>query len=451
MMSKRLFKSIGIRAIFVLSLIFTFSMMVSAADEIKVGIIGPMKFLPGQHMVKGAQFAADEINAAGGVVVKNKRYKIVLVEADDNSILSIPDALSAMERLVNRDRVRYVIGGLYTEAVVTQMEVMADNKIIYLCVSAVNEDVPKKVGKDYDRYKYWFRVTTNNAGDIALTYIAQIEPILRAIRSELNVSTPRVALLMDEAQWTAPAVAILKRVLPKMGCELVGVWKTSIKATNLTAELSAIKAAEAHLIIQANAGPAGNVLSRQWGEMKIPAAISGSNTEAQQHAHWAATDGKCNYMAITEQVGGSINKTSKTKQYLEGFNKKYGSSPIYTAHAAYDSIYILKEAIEKANDFSPERLVPMLEKTDYTGPLGRIKFAPRGSATPHATMWGPDFITGVGTQWRDGKFVTYWPDKHEIHPALVAEGAPTGWDKVQYEGTQKYVLPPWVVEYWKSK
>ena len=62
--------------IVLLVIFLTLGANASAADEIKVGVIGPMKFMGGDAIWKGAQLSADEINAAGGIRIKGKRYQI---------------------------------------------------------------------------------------------------------------------------------------------------------------------------------------------------------------------------------------------------------------------------------------------------------------------------------------------------------------------------------------
>lgn len=439
-----------IKAVLPLFLLLAFAGHAFGAAAIEVGVIGPMDFPTGTSMWQGAQLAAEEINAEGGVAVNGKNYQIKLHQSNDNSLRSITDAIGSMERLATVDQVDYVVGGLYSEAVLAELEVAADNDIVYLCTSGVSKKLSQMVAKDYDRYKYWFRVTAINAEDVAKNIITSLGPVLETIRSELNVENPRVALLMDKASWTDPAVELLKDLLPKMDCELAGIWRTSIRADSMSSELSAIKSADAHLIVQANAGPAGNVLSRQWGELEIPAALAGANVEGQLHGHWEATDGYCDYMATIDWLGSAV-KTEKTKPFLKDFNKKFGENPIYTGIAAYDAVYVLKEAIERAGSLKTDEVVSALEQTDYTGPVGRIVFNPPDHESPHATKWGPDYISQVGMQWRDGKRIAYWPGGQEIHPALIEAGFPQGWDKLEYKGVSEYALPPWVKEYWKDK
>jgi len=51
------------------------------ANEIKIGVIGPMSYIQGEHHWAGAQMAAEEINDAGGITLGGESYQIELVQA----------------------------------------------------------------------------------------------------------------------------------------------------------------------------------------------------------------------------------------------------------------------------------------------------------------------------------------------------------------------------------
>ena len=87
------------------------------ANTIKIGVIGPMQFVQGKGHWNGATLAADQINAKGGVKVGGKMMKIELVKADSNEFLNVTDATNAMELLVSRHKVDFIVGGFRSEAV----------------------------------------------------------------------------------------------------------------------------------------------------------------------------------------------------------------------------------------------------------------------------------------------------------------------------------------------
>lgn len=130
-----------------------------AAGTIKIGVIGPMGYVQGEHHWYGAQMARDEINEAGGIDVGGEKYMIELVQADSNEMVSVADAATAMERLMTKDKVDFVVGGFRSEGVLAMQEVAMDYRTIFMGCGASEAELCARVAKDYDRYKYWFRVT----------------------------------------------------------------------------------------------------------------------------------------------------------------------------------------------------------------------------------------------------------------------------------------------------
>ena len=164
---------------------------------------------------------------------------------------------------------------------------------------------------------------------------------------------------------------------PNMGLEVVGAWRPSANASDVTAELAAIKEAGAHIIFQAVSGPVGVALGKQWGELEIPAALIGGNSYGIVKTFWDATGGHGNYMTTQTSVGPA-KITNKTMPFWNSFVKRFNDFPGYTS-SSYDAVYILKEAVERAGSLDPDKVVEEMEKTDYAGAFGRMVFLPRGS------------------------------------------------------------------------
>jgi branched-chain amino acid transport system substrate-binding protein len=192
-----------------------------------------------------------------------------------------------------------------------------------------------------------------------------------------------------------------------------------------------------------SSGPVGVVYARQWGELEIPAASAGVNVEAQGGGFWEATGGKGEY-ELTVNFAARVAITGKTIPFYDRFVEKFGEMPIFTAAGTHDAIFILKEAIERADTLDSDAVIVELEKTDHSCVAGRLVFTGMDSPYPHDVTWGPGFATGVGTQWRDGELVAVWPDGRAVL------GDPR-WVNVRYEGTVDYKLPPWMVEYWRGR
>ncbi len=72
--------------------------------------------------------AAEEINAKGGIQVGNKKMKIQLIKADSNEVLDPTAAANAMERLMTKDKVDFVLGGFRTEAVLPMQDIAMETQ-----------------------------------------------------------------------------------------------------------------------------------------------------------------------------------------------------------------------------------------------------------------------------------------------------------------------------------
>src|SRR3989441_11668277 len=162
-----------------------------AQGTIKLAILGPMAFVQGENHWAGAEMARDEINKAGGISVGGRRMQVELVRADTNEIQSVPDATNAMERAITRDKADYLIGGFRSEAVLAMQEVAMDYKKLFLGAGAAHSKLGANVEANYDRDKYWVRVTPVKDVELARSVFAVLRAAAQQIRTELKTDSPK--------------------------------------------------------------------------------------------------------------------------------------------------------------------------------------------------------------------------------------------------------------------
>jgi branched-chain amino acid transport system substrate-binding protein len=376
--------------------------MADAQGTIKIAILGPMAFIQGEHHWAGAEMARDEINKAGGINVGGKRMQIELVRGDTNEIQSVPDATNAMERVITRDKADFVIGGFRSEAVLAMQEVAMDYKKLFLGVGSAHSKLGANVEANYERYKYWFRVSPTKDVDLARTLFAVLGSIAQQIRSELKTEAPKVAILAEKAIWNEGIIAAAQKNLPAMKMEVVGVWQPSAVATDVTAELSAIDRTGAQIVFTALSGPVGISVGRQMGERNMKAVAFGINVEGQKDEFWQAAAGKANFVS-TLDFYSDAEITPKTAAFVKAFRERFKKSPTFTA-ATYDAIMLLKDAIEKEGTTDADRLVGHIEKVEHVGTAAIASFDKR-----HDPNWAVGKTTGAAVQWQSGKKVAFWP------------------------------------------
>lgn len=405
-----------------------------ATEPVKVGIIGPMGFFAGDHEWRGAVVAADEINAAGGVSGRS----IQLIKVHSNELVNVPDAASAMEKMITVDKVAVAIGGYRSEAVIAMQDVACDYKTVFFGCLAHFKPY-EKIATDYNRYKYFFNPYPN-AFYMGESIDAITATIADVVRKELRIKTPKVAIIAEKTIFAEPLIKKLREKASEIGVEIVGEWRPSALATDVNAELTAVKGSGAQQICSVLSGPVGITVGKQWYDLKIPVAMAGvNNTMLDSSSYLRAT--KAEYSAAWDPGGQArIEMTPKTIPFWDKYYKKWGDGPSFLSAYSYDCLYLWKEAVERAGTFDSNAVVEKLEKTDFTGVLCRVVFEPREHRLPHSGKFGKGYITYTAVQLIGGEVKNFWP----------VPDWPKEWG-IQYKGTVPYQLPPWMKEYWKGK
>jgi len=433
----------GIFVLAIVSLFLVSNLAISfGQDVIKIGVIGPMKFVQGQGHWNGATMAAEEINAKGGIQVGAKKMKVELVQADSNEFLSIPDATTAIERLITRDKVHFLVGGFRTEAVLAMQDIAMENKKIFIGVGAAHNELCDRVAKDYKTYKYWFRGSPFNSTFLVQTSFIHLGTVGAILKQSLNIPKLKVALAFEKAAWADPMVPAAEATIPKMGMEVAGVWRPSAVATDVAAELSAIQRSEAQIIFTMFSSSVGIPFARQAGELKIPAAQVGINVEAQKDAFWQATQKMGNYVLTTNTYCRGVESNELTKAFVDTYVKRFGETPTYTADTYSAIIYGLAPSIETAGTLDSDKVVSILEERVYKTASGTVAYLKNAEGRHlHELRWGPGYLTALGVQWQDGELKGVWPNKWKATPE-----AP----EVTYTGMVPYKIPPWMIEKYKK-
>jgi branched-chain amino acid transport system substrate-binding protein len=411
-------------------------------QEIKIGVIGPMKFVQGIGHWNGATMAADDINAKGGIKVGDKKMKITLVQADSNEFLNVTDATNAMERLMTQDKVDFVVGGFRTEAVLAMQDIAMEHKKIFIGCGAAHPELCLRVAQNYNTYKYFFRGTPYNSTYLVRAAFIHLGAVAAVLKQSLNIPKLKVAVVMEKALWADPMVPACEATIPKMGMEIAGVWRPSPVATDVTAELSAIQRSGANILFTIFSSSVGIPFARQAGELKIPAIQVGINVEAQKDGFMQATQGMGNYVMTSNTYARGVEQNELTKPFVDAYIKRFGETPTYTADTYAAIVYGLTPSIEQAGTLDSDKIVSILENRVYKVPSGIVKYMKTPEGKPlHDLTFGPGYLTGLATQWQDGKLVGVWPYKWKMTPEST---------EVTYKGIVPIKIPPWMIEKYKK-
>ncbi len=367
-----------------------------AKPPIKIGVIAEESAIAGTGISRGAQMAADAINAAGGVDGR----KIELVIYDDHS--SASDAVRAFQRLVSQDKVVAVVGSYISEVALALEPWAARTHIPYITTGAASNDISKHVHDDYAKNKYTFHewMTSAFIADAACDSIKALLQPHYAIKSAVIFS--------EDAAWTTPLDAGYMACLPKIGVKVLDHIRFSPDTTDFTPIYNKIEGEKPDVIVT-GISHVGVQPTVQWAQQQVPMPMVGQSSQATSGTFWKDTNGAAAGVITQSAAADGADLTPKTGPFMTEYTKRFGEPAPYTGFSTNDAINVLALAIKSAGSTDADKLVTALEKTDYVGTMGRVEFYGKSDEFTHAMKYGPGYVTGIALQWQDGKQVTLWP------------------------------------------
>jgi branched-chain amino acid transport system substrate-binding protein len=370
----------------------------SAAAPIKIGVIAEAQAIAGASIPQAAQMAADEINAKGGVDGR----KIQLFIYDDHS--SSADAVRAFQRAVSEDKVVAVIGS-YVSEVVLAIEPWASRlKTPFISPGAASNEISLNVHKDYAKNKYTF----DGYLPSALLARSVCDGAKALLVGGLHLKT--AVIMSEDAAWTTPLDVGYEKCLPEIGLKVLDHIRFSPDTTDFTPIFNKIEGKKPDVIIT-GISHVGVQPTVQWKTQQVPIPMMGISSQATNSAFWNDTNGAAEGVVFQEVTGPDVAVTPKTVPFAQGFKKRFGNYPSYCGYTSYDEVYMIADAIKRAKSTNADKLIAALEKTNWEGTVGRVQFYGKNDEFTHAIKYGEGLITGLISQWQDGKQVAVWPAK----------------------------------------
>jgi branched-chain amino acid transport system substrate-binding protein len=147
----------------------------------------------------------------------------------------------------------------------------------------------------------------------------------------------------------------------------------------------------------------------------VPIPMFGMSSQATNSTFWKDTNGATDGVLYFGVSGPGVAVSEKTLPFVDAFVKKFGNYPGYAGYTAYDEVYIIAEAVQRAGSTDSDKIVTAMEATDFVGTIGRTSFLPKGDPHVHGLKVGAPYLTGLFLQWQNGAQVNMWP-------AVLAKG-----------------------------
>ncbi len=359
-----------------------------AAQEpapVKVGallsVTGPAAFL-GAPEARTLEMLVGELNARGGV--DGRRIELVVKDTGGNP----EKAISFAKQLVDEDGVFAIIGPATSGESIAVKQIANDARTVLLSCAAA-EVITTPV------LPYVFKVAPKDS------YAAEM--IFRQMR---KMGVKRVGVLSSNTGFGKAGKEQVEKLAPSHGIEIAASEVYDKAATDLTAEVTKLKAANVQAILNWSIEPAQAIVIKNARQIGLTVPIFQSHGFANvqyARAAGAAADGVI-FPASRIVVADSLAATDRQKPVVASYKAAYEGRfkedvSTFGGHA-YDALGILVRAVKEAG-LDREKVRAAIENMKgFVGTAGVFNF----SAQDHngLTVDAFEMLTV-----KDGKFTVY--------------------------------------------
>ena len=333
----------------------------AAEDAIKVGalmaVTGPAAFL-GAPEAKTLQMLVDEVNAGGGI----RGRKLQLVVKDTGG--SPEKAISFARQLIDEEKVFAIIGPSTSGETMAVKNLAEEGKTILLSCAAAEvivNPVAKHVFNTPQKDRY---------------------AVVKIFQHMKKLGVTRIGLLSSNTGFGKAGKEQVEKLAPEHGIQIAVNEVYDKAATDLTAEVTKLKAANVQALVNWSIEPAQAIViknARQLG-LKIPIFQShGFGNIQYVKAAGAAAEGVI-FPAGRLLVAGALPDANPQKPVLAAYKKAYEARyseevSTFGGHA-YDGFRILAKAIEQAGPDREKVRAAIENLKGFVGTAGVYSFSP---------------------------------------------------------------------------
>jgi branched-chain amino acid transport system substrate-binding protein len=310
-------------------------------DAIKIGHLTPMTgFLGalGVYAVKGIQMAAEEINAAGGVMGR----KLDVMSEDS---VNPATASTKAQRMLDQDGATVLMGEINSASAKTIMQVANRNRRLFMQIGA-RSDVLR--GADCNRYTFHV--------DIPVTVMVNAEGL--ALLRDGLIKGKRIYCLTSDYLFGHDLAKAAKAFIAANGGSVIGDELTATDVTDFSPYMLKIRQAKPDMVATNLGGNQVTNFVKQYAEFGLPYPVAGFNLNTADA--WAAGEG--NLGGIWPTVWHHEIDTPGSKAFVAKFRQKHGQPPETHAWIEYVSLHVMARAMNETKSTDTEKLIAYFEK-----------------------------------------------------------------------------------------
>ncbi|MBL8697661.1 MAG: ABC transporter substrate-binding protein [Alphaproteobacteria bacterium] len=331
-----------------------------ADDVIRIGIVSPNSGANaryGAFAQRGARLAADEINAAGGILGK----KIQLFPGD--SQCTPTEGVSATQRLIEQDKVQFIIGDVCSSVTLAMQPIVENRGVLLVNAASSNPDITYKAG--VGGFKWTFRNYPTDEG-------RALQVLQYAVEQK---KFAKFAVLSVDSDYGRGAINFTKKYLPRFKAEIVSEDYYKDKETDFRPVLTKIRRSDVHAIIMYGLADTTPIVARQMLETGMAGKVALVGNGEFTNPSTIKTAPSVFQGAVEAAAWLPEWDNPKSKAFIADYQKKYDNEvPNVHGYTHWETVRLIRAAMLKANSVKPDDVRTTLSSLTYEGVMGQVKF-----------------------------------------------------------------------------
>lgn len=318
----------------------------------------------GEAEVKGFELAVSEINAKGGINGK----KVKLESMDDKG--DATEASNAYNKLAGDNNVLAVAGPTISATTAAVAPLADQSKLVTIAPAATSDSI--------ETGNYLFRTCFKDSyqGEVAARFAAE------------NLKVKKVAVLYGTGDPYSSGVGeAFAKAAEKLGLEVVDKESSSsADDTEYSAQLQKIQASGAELLYAPYYySVAGPYIIPQARSVGFEGYVMGP--DGYDGLKLTGDKSQYNKTYYTTHYSADDNTNTKVQDFIKSYKFKNNAEPNTFAALGYDTIYMIKQAIEKAGkNATREDVRNAVAGMTFDGVTGKFTMDKSGSPTKSVTV-----------------------------------------------------------------
>lgn len=346
---------VAIFALLIVALLVTACQPGAATSEtIKIAILAPLSGpVPtfGVSTRDGALLAIEEANAKGGVLGR----QIEAVVADSQCT---PDpAVNAANKVIEQDKVKYIVGEVCSSASIPISEIAEKNKVVQISPTSTNPNVT--LNADGSTKQFVFRACF-------------IDPFQGTVMAKFALSKGyKTAFIMFDQgnDYVRGLAEFFEKAFTEAGGTVVGRESYTKTDTDFSAILTKVAESNAEVLFVPDYYNIVNLVGAQAKEKGVTSVLMGGDGwDSADLDKKAASGGFFSNHYSPEDTRPIV------QQWVSNYQAKYNVVPDALATLAYDATNLLLAAIEKAGVDDSTKVAEALAGLEYEAVSGKVTF-----------------------------------------------------------------------------